>query len=194
MQQHDCLPDLTILDGSEPTRPLGGSLFDPRPDRLDDQDVGKARYDGLATGAELERLRRHEPKRVRKPIDLIEVGRLEMNDVGEEGDQMARRRMSESHHAADERRMGASPTVAEDGVAITEALVVKLIDARGGQRARIAKQPVVQSMRDEREVASLEQPTLDSDFEPTGPCREKLTQFSRLGSSSAQGSVSSHRQ
>jgi len=57
----------------------------------------------------------------------------------------------------------------EDGVAITEALVVELIDARGGQRARIAKQPVVQSMRDEREVASLEQPTLDSDFEPTGP-------------------------
>jgi hypothetical protein len=49
VHQDDCLPDLTILDGSEPTRPLGGSLFDPRPDRLNDQDVGKTRYDGLAT-------------------------------------------------------------------------------------------------------------------------------------------------
>ena len=52
--------------------------------------------------------------------------------------------------------------------------MVELIDARGGQRARITKQPVIQSMRDEREVASLEQPTLDSDFEPTGPCRDDM--------------------
>jgi hypothetical protein len=65
--------------------------------------------------------------------------------------------------------MGASSTVAQDGVAITEPLLVELIDARGGQRAHITKQPVIQSMRNEREVTSLEQPTLDSDFEPTGP-------------------------
>ena len=30
------------------------------------------------------------------------------------------------------------------------------------------------SITSEREVASLEQPTLNSDFEPTGPCRDDM--------------------
>ena len=82
MDEGNGAADLLILKRTKPSRSGGGVFRDPGSDRLDDQDVGKARYDGLATGAELERLRRHEPKRVRKPIDLTEAGRLEMNDIG----------------------------------------------------------------------------------------------------------------
>ena len=167
MHQHDGLPDVPVLNGAEPTGSTCGTVLDPRPDRLDDKDVGEACDDGLAARAKFASLRSHEPKGRRQPVDLIEATRLEIDDVGEKPHEMARGGMIESSRAADQSRRRAASSVPQNRIAIADIFMIKLVDA-GRRRAGIAEEPVAQSVGDERKVARLKLLAPASHFKPAG--------------------------
>jgi hypothetical protein len=63
--------------------------------------------------------------------------------------------MIESNHAADDRRRRASPTVAQDFVAVAH-LFARQIEQLRAMNSRLAGQPVPGTVRYERKVARLQ--------------------------------------
>lgn len=143
----------------EPAPLCRGVFFDPRADRLDDEDVGKARDDRLTPDFRALGLRGDESKCVLDPRRLRGARRLDMDDRRQEPQQFVRGGMVETNDAANQARCRATAAMADDGVAVADLLVVELVDPRA-RHVGIAGQAMPLSPTDERQVPLVKESML----------------------------------
>ena len=180
MDQGNRPAHLRIAQCPEPTGLGGGILFDPGPDRLDDQNVGQAGDDGLAARAQRLGFGGHEADSALDPVRLEGVARLDGDQAGKHLDEVVGGRVVELDSAAQHRGGRAAAIDPQELVALAQLPAGQIPEIDGWQ-AWLADQAMPIAVGNQGQIARLEEARRGAiDFEP-GPAPVMMWNMRELG-------------
>ena len=195
MHERHRTPDLRIAERAQPAGLCRRVQLDPRPDGLDQEDVGQAGDDGFAARAHRPRLGCHEVQGTVHPLRLRRADRLDDDRAWQEPDQLPRGWVVEANDRAQQACRGAVTALTQHFVLLAQVLL-RHVEQRDTWRTRLAGQAMSIAVRHERKIARMQNAWFEArDVEPALTPRHDVEHQRVLerGRISPQGAVKSHR-